>query len=72
MLPFPDIRRAGALFNLKSKVMNTKSKTYYDIVPTVLSPVVLLRFRSRKEAIKYLEDNHLKDSWIIVPTRIDL
>lgn len=52
--------------------MNTKSKTYYDIVPTVLSPVVLLRFRSRKEANKYLEDNHLKDSWIIVPTRIDL
>lgn len=52
--------------------MNTKSKTYYDIVPTVLSPVVLLRFRSREEANKYLEDNHLKDSWIIVPTRIDL
>lgn len=52
--------------------MNTKSKTYYDIVPTVLSPVVLLRFRSRKEATKYIKDNHLQDSWIVVPTRIDL
>lgn len=60
------------MFNLIFKVMNTKSKTYYDIVPTVLSPVVLLRFRSRKEAAKYIEDKSLKDSWIIVPTRIDL
>lgn len=60
------------MFNLNSKVMNTKSKTYYDIVPTILSPVVLLRFRSRKEATKYIEDNGLKDSWIVVPTRIDL
>lgn len=63
---------SGVLFNLIFKVMNTKSKTYYDIVPTVLSPVVLLRFRSRKEANKYLDDNHLRDTWIVVPTRIDL
>ena len=52
--------------------MNTKSKTYYDVVPTILLPVVLRRFRSRKEAAKYIKDKGLKDSWIIVPTRIDL
>lgn len=60
------------MFNLIFKVMNTKSKTYYDIVPTVLSPVVLLRFRNRKEATKYTEYKGLKGSWIIVPTCIDL
>lgn len=63
---------SGVLFNLICKVMNTKSKTFYDVVPTILSPVVLLRFRSRKEAAKYIKDKGLKDSWIIVPTRIDL
>lgn len=63
---------SGVLFNLKFKVMNTKSKTFYDVVPTILSPVVLLRFRSRKEANKYIEDNHLQDSWIVLPTRIEL
>lgn len=63
---------AGVLFNLIFKVMKKKSKTYYDIVPTVLSPVVLLRFRSRKEANKYIKDNRLQDSWIVLQTRIEL
>lgn len=52
--------------------MNKMLKTYYDVVPTILAPVVLLRFRTRKDAVKYIADNHLQDSWIVLPTRIEL
>lgn len=52
--------------------MNTKSKTYYDIVPKDLEPVVVLRFKSRKEAAEYMKANHMEPSWIVVPTRIEL
>lgn len=51
---------------------NKKSKTFYDIVPTTLAPVVLLRFRTRREAQEYLDKNKLSDTWVIITTRIEL
>lgn len=52
--------------------MKKKSKTFYDIVPTTLSPVILTRFRSRRDAQEYLNKNKLSDTWVITTTCIEL
>lgn len=60
------------MFNLIFKVMNTKSKTFYDIVPKNLESVVVCRFKSHVKAIEYMRENHLDSSWAIVPITIAL